>query len=45
MTLGEGVAMAGPWTLSQQLLPSEQCGTQSANAATKVDLSVEIDCK
>ena len=39
------VTMEGPWALSQQLLPGEECGTQSAISALEIDLSVEIDCE
>jgi hypothetical protein len=40
----ESVSMVGPWTLSQQLLPGEECGSLTANSALEVALSVEIDC-
>jgi hypothetical protein len=39
------VTMEGSWALSQQLLPDEECGTQSAISALEIDLSVEIDCE
>ena len=41
----ESMSLAGPWTLSQQLLPGETCGTPSAGAALEVDLSIELDCQ
>jgi hypothetical protein len=42
--ISSAAPMAGSWVLSQELLPGEQCGSESAKGAIEVDLSLEIDC-